>query len=157
MKGFLIRWIINTLTLVLVVGIVPGIHAESWEAVAVAALILGLLNAFLRPLIILFTLPLNIISLGFFTLLINGFMFYLVSKVVEGFYITSFGSAFWGALFFSIISFLLNLFINPQGQISIRFYQGRSFSSSRDEDIIDVEGKSEDDQDHKRRITHFDD
>ena len=111
MTGLFIRWITNTVALIAVVHTVPGIHIERWEAAALAALVLGLLNAFLRPLLIFLTLPLHIASLGFFTLLVNGFMFYLASKVVEGFYVVSFWNAFFGALLFSAISFVFNLLI----------------------------------------------
>ena len=75
----------------------------------VVALVLGIINAFLRPLIILITLPMNILTLGTLTLFINGALFYLVSKIVKGFVITGFWSAFWGYILFSIISFLLSL------------------------------------------------
>ena len=153
MIGFFIRWFTNTVALVIVVQLVPGIAANRWETVAVAALILGFLNAFLRPLLIFLTLPLQFVSLGFFTLIINGLMLYFVSKIVAGFYILSFGNAFWGALLFSIVSFLLNLFIAPDGRINIRFYRERSLRADReDEDIIDIEGKSDADADRNKRI-----
>ncbi len=111
MKGFLLRWLINTISLFAVVHIVPGISVDRSQTTVVAALVLGLLNAFLRPLIILLTLPVNILTLGFFTLLINGSLFYLASFLVKGFVIAGFWNAFLGALVFSIISFLLSLLI----------------------------------------------
>ena len=151
MVGLLIRWIVNTVSLIVVVRLVPGIHVDRWEGAATAALVLGLLNAFLKPFVVLLTLPLQIISLGFFTLLINGVMLYLVSKIVEGFYIASFWSAFWGALIFSAISFLLNLFIEPGEKMNVRFYRkGRVYSSH--DDVVDVEGKSKDDEEPPRKI-----
>lgn len=125
-----------------VVHIIPGINADKWQTVVVAALLLGLINAFLRPLIILFTLPLNILSLGFFTFLINGFLFYAVSKIVQGFSVKDFWSAFEGALFFSMISFILSLLINPQGKIEPRFYQS-AWNKPKYKNVIDVEGKTE--------------
>ena len=152
MIGFLIRWITNTLALIIAVGIVPGIQVDRWETVAVAALILGMLNASLRPLLILLTLPLHFISLGFFTLLINGFMLYLVAKVVAGFKITGFWDAFWGALFFSIVSFLLNLFVDPGGKVKVSFTQ-RPLKGFQDGDVIDVEGKTSDGRDSDKQIT----
>ena len=145
MTGLLIRWLTNTIALVIVVEIVPGIHADRWEIVGLAALVLGFLNAFLRPFLVLLTLPLHIFSLGFFTLIINGLMLYLVSKVVEGFHVVSFSSAFWGALLFSIISFILNVFIDAKGKINVRFYRERSFQNLRDKDIIDIEGETKND------------
>ena len=142
MIGLLIRWLINTIALIIVVKIVPGIHAQRWEVVGLAALLLGFLNSFLRPFLILLTLPLHIFSLGFFTLIINGLLFYFVSKVVEGFYVHSFWSAFWGALLFSIVSFILNVFIDAKGKISVSFYRERSFRSLKDRDVIDTEGET---------------
>jgi putative membrane protein len=70
--------------------------------------VIGLLNAFLRPIVLLFTLPVTIMKLGLFTLVINGAMFYLAASLVEGFHVTGFGAAFLAALLFSIISFTLN-------------------------------------------------
>jgi len=150
MKEFLIKLIINTVTLIIVVKIIPGIKVDRWQTAVFSALMLGLVNAFLRPLVIFFTLPLNILSLGLFTLVINAFMFYLVSKLVPGFTVNGFWNAFWGALFFSIISFLLSLFINPHRDIRMRFYkfhtpqytpERRIVSRSEYRQVIDVEGE----------------
>jgi putative membrane protein len=93
----------------MVAHIVKGIEISDPWIVVVVAFVLGIINAFLRPLIILVTLPINILTLGIFTFFINGFLFYLVSKIVKGFTITGFWPAFFGALLFSIISFLLSL------------------------------------------------
>lgn len=159
MRGFFIRWFVNIIALVAVINIVPGIHSDRLETTIVAALVLGLINAFLRPLVIVFTLPLTILSLGLFTLFINGFMLYLVSKIVTGFNITGFWSAFWGALCFSIISFLLNVFISPQGTFKVHRYetpsfheragQGRSTRRLDDRDVIDTEAEVDDKEQEK--------
>ncbi len=114
MRIFLLRWLINTVSLFVVVNIIPGITVSSWATVVAAALVLGLLNAFLRPLILLLTLPVNLLTLGLFTLLVNAFMFYLASVLVKGFRIEDFGHAFLGALVFSVISFLLNMVIRQE-------------------------------------------
>jgi len=108
MKHFLVRLVINALSIFIVVHIVKGIEVSNTMIVLVIALVLGIINAFLRPLIILITLPINILTLGVFTLFINGAIFYLVSKIVSGFVITGFWPAFWGYILFSIISFLLS-------------------------------------------------
>ena len=105
---FLARWLINALAIFIVAHIVKGIEVSSTAVVLVIALVLGIINAFLRPLIILITLPINIITLGTLTLFINGALFLLVSKIVKGFVITGFWPAFWGYILFSIISFLLS-------------------------------------------------
>ncbi|HOW35392.1 MAG TPA: phage holin family protein [Candidatus Omnitrophota bacterium] len=154
MIDFLIRWVVNTFALLIVVRLVPGIQAAQWETVAVAALVLGMLNAFLKPLLILFTLPFNVLSLGLLTFLINGLLFYSVSKIVEGFHIVDFWTAFWGSILFSIVSFILSLFVGaPMQKMNVRFYKDRPFPDMDDSDVIDVEGKSTDDEDENKRIS----
>jgi putative membrane protein len=143
MQGFLIRWFANIAALMVAVLVIPGINVDTWDTLIVTALVLGLVNAFLSPLIILFTLPLNVLSLGFSTLIINGFLFYSVSKLIKGFIVDNVWSAFWGAIFFSIVSFILNLLINPQGKIEFRLYKYGSGRKAKDKDVIDVEGKVE--------------
>ncbi len=109
MRRFLTKWIINSLAILIVTYIVKGIQVASPLTAIVVALVLGIINAFLRPFIILITLPINIFTLGLFTFFINGFLFYLVSKIVKDFIILGFWSAFFGSLLFSTISFLLSL------------------------------------------------
>ncbi|MFA5336031.1 MAG: phage holin family protein [Candidatus Omnitrophota bacterium] len=146
MKGFLLTWVINIAAMILVVNIVPGIHSEGRLTTVLAALVLGLINATLRPLVIALTLPLTILSLGLFTLFMNGFFFYLVSRIVEGFVITGFSSAFWGALCFSVISFMLNLLISPQGKFKVYRFDGQPKGGSiKDRNIIDVEAEVDND------------
>ena len=111
MADFLVRWLISALSIFIVAHIVKGIEVPNTVTVLVVALVLGIVNAFLRPLIILVTLPINILTLGIFTLFINGALFYLVSKIVKGFVITGFWTAFWGYILFSIVSFLLSLLV----------------------------------------------
>ena len=121
MRGLLIKWVINSLAMLIVTYIVKGIEVASPITAIVAAFVLGIINAFLRPFIILITLPINIFTLGLFTFFINGFLFYLVSKIVKGFVITGFWPAFFGALLFSVISLFLSLLINKEGRIEVRF------------------------------------
>ncbi|MDD3274934.1 MAG: phage holin family protein [Candidatus Omnitrophica bacterium] len=111
MAEFLARWIISSISLFIVVNIVKGIEVSNAMTILAIALVLGIINAFLRPFIILITLPINILTLGVFTLFINGALFFLVSKIVKGFVITGFWPAFWGYILFSIISFLLSLLV----------------------------------------------
>jgi putative membrane protein len=89
--------------------LVPGIQIDHFRDLLVATLVLGLLNAFLRPILLFFTLPLTILSLGLFTFVINGALFYLAASLVDGFRVNGFGSAFVAALLFSIFSFVLNI------------------------------------------------
>jgi putative membrane protein len=112
MTGLLIRWGMNSVALFAVVHLVAGVSVERWQTVLAGALVLGLLNAFLRPLLILFTLPVNVLTLGLFTLVVNGFIFYLAASLVKGFYVAGFWSAMVSALVFSIVSFFLNLLVD---------------------------------------------
>ena len=150
MRGFVLTWVVNIAAMILVIGIVPGIHSESRLATVLAALVLGLINATLRPVVFALTLPLTIFSFGIFTLFMNGFFFYIVSWVVEGFVIADFGAAFWGALCFSIISFMLNLIISPQGRFRVyrsggRGGPGAGAPAMKDRNIIDVEAEVDND------------
>jgi putative membrane protein len=97
------------------VHIVSGVSVDNWVTVFVAALVLGLLNAFLRPVLILLTLPVTLLTLGLFTLVINAFLFYLAAHLVRGFHVAGFWQAFVAALVFSGVSFLLNVFIGSSG------------------------------------------
>jgi putative membrane protein len=112
-KGLLLKWLVNTMALFVVVNVVAGIGVERWQTLLVGALALGLLNAFFRPILLLLTLPINVLTLGLFTLIINGLIFYLAAWLIKGFYVAGFLSAFVAALVFSIVSFLLNLLIRP--------------------------------------------
>ena len=126
MKGFLVRWFVNALALVVVVYTIRGIEVESLFATIVAALVLGIINTFFRPLIIVLTVPFSIATFGGFILVINGFLLWMVSKIVKGFTIQTFWAAFWGALVFSVISYFLNLWINQQGRLEIRIIRRKS-------------------------------
>ena len=139
--SFAIKLAVNIMALFFVVNIVPGITASSWQSLVVAAVIIGALNTFLRPVLILLTLPISILSIGLFTLIINGFMFYLASIVVKGFVVANFWSAFFAALLFSLTSFILNT-IFSQG-LNIRFGSSGPTTPDRKkyDNVIDVEGK----------------
>jgi putative membrane protein len=112
---FAFKWLINTLSLIVVVYLVPGVRFDHWKTALVAGLVLGMVNALLRPIIFILTLPITLMTLGLFTFFINGFTFFLVAKMVRGFTVDSYGWAFLGALVFSIISFLLNWTIRQEG------------------------------------------
>lgn len=104
----ILRWLISALALMLVAYFVPGIVVNSFYSALIAALILGLINALIRPLLILFTLPINILTLGLFTLVINALMFWLASSIVKGFYVMGFWPAFWGALIMWLVSWMVS-------------------------------------------------
>ena len=111
------RWVLTAFALWLTSQLVPGIRIGGPGSVFFAALVLGVLNAFLRPLVLFVTLPINLLTLGLFTLIINGFMLWLTSEVVRGFEVHGLWSAVCGALLLSLISFVLNLFVSDSGRI----------------------------------------
>ena len=152
----IIRLWANIIALLAVVLLVPGIRVDNFQTALLAALALGLANTFLRPALIAFTLPINILSLGFFTLLINGFLFFLVSRIVPGFVVLSFWTAVWGALAFSIFNFILNLLLKPSSRIETRFYKAgsRTRGQTRRDNVIDIEGKVDKGNDDKNALPH---
>jgi len=102
--GLIIRWILNTLALLLVVSVVPGFVYRDWISLAIAAAVLGLLNAIVRPILWFITLPITVLTLGLFLLILNAIMLELTAWLVPGFGIEGFGWAILGALVLSIIS-----------------------------------------------------
>src|SRR5437870_9049719 len=106
MLYLLLRWLVNTIALFVLANIVPGFHYESLTYLAVAALILGLLNAIVRPILFLLTLPLTIVTLGLFLIVLNGIMLEMTAWLVSGFRIDDFISACIGAIVLGIISLI---------------------------------------------------
>jgi len=104
--SLLIIWLINAVSLLLVAHLMPGIHVTSFLTALLVALVLGLVNSLLRPLLLILTLPINILTLGLFTLVVNGFCFWLVAEVLKGFTVSSFMAAIFGALAYSVVSWL---------------------------------------------------
>lgn len=104
----IVRWLINALALYLTAVLLPGMQFRGLGATLLAAAVLGIVNAVIRPLLLLLTLPLNIVTLGLFTFVINALMLLLTSAVVPGFTISGFGSAIVGAIVLTIISFILS-------------------------------------------------
>lgn len=121
--NLLIRWVIASLSLFVAAWLVPGIHVEgnAWTAYAVMAVILGLINAVIRPILKLLSIPLIILTLGLFLLVINGITLWLASKIAVnwfhvGFYVDGFWSAFLGALIVSIVSIILSALFKREGE-----------------------------------------
>ncbi len=100
----LLVWLINAASLLLVAQLVPGIAIDGWLRAMVAALVLGLVNLLLRPLLQLLALPITLLTFGAFALVINGLCFWLVANLLQGFAVHGFWAAFWGALAYSVIS-----------------------------------------------------
>jgi len=117
MIGFFLRWSINLLALMIAARLIDGIRIQSLGMGILAAGILGVVNAVIRPVALLLSLPINLVTLGLFTLVINAFMLEFVAYLVPGFVIETFRAAFWGALIISIVSWLLNIFVGGDGRM----------------------------------------
>lgn len=117
--GFLIRLCLNALALLLVSTVIPGIEVRGVLPALSAAFFLGLVNAVLRPVIVILTLPLTIITLGLFIPVINAALLKLVSLMIRGFEVHGFWSAVLGAILLSLVSGLLNPFINDHGRVEV--------------------------------------
>ena len=108
LKEFIQRWIITTVAVLVAAHLVRNIHYDNWQALLVATLVLGLLNAFLKPLLMVLSLPFLLVTLGLFMLVINAFLLYTVGQVIAGFHVDTFGAAIVGALIVSVMSLVLN-------------------------------------------------
>lgn len=108
MSNLFLKFLINCLALIITAFLVPGLYLARLSTAIWAALVLGLVNTFIRPILSFFTIPLQLLTLGLFTLVINALMLILTSRLVPGFSIQSFFSAIIGALVLSIISIILN-------------------------------------------------
>ena len=108
MFAMIIRWVLLALALLFVAWLVPGISFAGFSAALWAAFVMGLVNVFIRPVFFLLTLPINFLTLGLFTFIINALMFLFVAKLVPGFNVTGFVAALLGSLVLSIISTFIN-------------------------------------------------
>jgi len=126
MKGFLLRWFLNAFALWITSSLLSGIQVTGMKPLLIAALVLGVLNAVLRPILLILTIPFLLLSLGLFVFVLNGFLLLLTSSLVSGFYVSGFWSAFFGALLLSFVSFVLNVFLSDQGRIEYVYVERRS-------------------------------
>ena len=117
MIGFLLRWSMNLLALMVAASLIKGIRIDGVAMGILAAGILGVVNAVIRPLVMLLTLPITILTLGLFTLVINAVMLQIVASLVPGFTIETFSAALVGALIISLISWVLNIFVSGDGKV----------------------------------------
>ncbi|MDH4206067.1 MAG: phage holin family protein, partial [Desulfobacteraceae bacterium] len=117
MKGIFLRWLILTFSIIATSYLIDGIQVSGFLSAFFAAAILGILNAFFRPILLILTLPVNILSLGLFTFVINAIVLMMVSGVISGFEVYGFWSAVFGSLLISLVSWLLTSFIGGRGTI----------------------------------------
>jgi putative membrane protein len=108
-KSFFERWLTTTVGVLLAAGIVNGVRADTIVALLAASLLLGILNAFLRPILMLVALPLLVVTLGLFTFVINALLLYLVGNLVKGFHVADFWAAFKASLLISFVSLIANI------------------------------------------------
>lgn len=125
MAGFLLRTLITALGLWFAQTIIPGIDIETTGTLILAALLMGLVNALVRPVAILFTLPITIVTLGFFLLVINAAMFGLVAAFLEGFTVSGFFAALFGWLIVSLTSTVASWYIGPKGRYKVLVVERR--------------------------------
>jgi putative membrane protein len=104
----LLKIIINALVILALARFVPGIGVSSFYVALIVALVLGIINIFIRPILVILTLPISLITLGLFTFVINAFLFWFVSTFVKGFTVSGFWPAFLGALILSLVSSLVS-------------------------------------------------
>ena len=117
--GFLVRVLANPLAIFFAAAIVPGIEIRGVLSAVGAGLVLGLVNAVVRPVLLVLTLPLTLLTLGLFLFVLNGLCLWLTSTLVVGFEVHSFWAAVFGALIVSVVSWLLTAFLSDQGRIVI--------------------------------------
>jgi putative membrane protein len=126
MNGFLLRLAISAFGLWVASKLVPGVQINDGWTLVWAALLLGIVNALVRPIALLITLPLTLLTLGLFILVINAAMISLVAAMLDGFQLSGFGAALFGALVVSITSWLAASFIGPKGRYEVIVMQRRS-------------------------------
>lgn len=119
MRGIALRWLTLTGAILLASYLLDGIHVSGFMSAVGAAAILGILNAFFRPIALVLTLPINFLTLGLFTFVINAVMLKMASGVIGGFEVQGFWTAIFGALIISLVSWLLNMFINEKGRVDV--------------------------------------
>ncbi len=125
MAGFLIRVLIVSLGLWVASEIVPGIEVRDGATLIVAALLLGIVNAFVRPVAVVLTLPLTIITLGLFLVVINAGMLALVAWLLDGFDVSGFWSALFGSVVVSLTGWVASWLIGPRGRVEVMVAHGR--------------------------------
>jgi putative membrane protein len=119
MQGLVVRWLVSATALYLTSLVVRGIEIHGVVALLFAAVTIGILNAVVRPFILLLTLPLNVLTLGLFTLVVNAGMLWMASEVVRGFEVHGFWAALGGWLLLSIFTFVINMLIGESGRIEV--------------------------------------
>ena len=140
LKKFIASWLINTLAVAVVSNIIPGIHYNKLSDLLIASLLLGILNAVLKPILMLLALPLLVFTLGLFMFVINALILYFVGVLMRPhFYVDTFWSAFWGALVISVVSMVLNTLTGTgSSRVEVRRHRPPPSDSGGGGPVIDV-------------------
>ena len=110
----LITWLINALALLALPYIFTSIHVDGFATALIAALVLGLINTLIRPLLVILTLPVTLLTLGLFLFVINALLFWLVAELVKGFTVSGFGGALIGSILYSVITLITSWLLFPR-------------------------------------------
>ncbi len=125
MKGLLIRFVVTGVAVLLAAQIVPGIRVDGFSAGVAAVIVFSLLNAVVRPILYLLSLPLIVVTLGLFIVVINALLLQLVAWLVKGFVVEGFWPSVWGALLISVVSTILNIWVSDQGRMEVVVHRNR--------------------------------
>ncbi len=133
--NLLFRWLVTALVIFMIPSLVPGVHVAGFGTALAAALVLSVLNFTVRPLLIILTLPMTILTLGFFLFVINALMFQLSGHLVDGFQVDSFFSALVASLITTLVSWILQLSVRQHGGKNVVIVRGWS----KKDDVIDIQ------------------
>jgi putative membrane protein len=117
--GFILRVVVYTLALLVAAHVVPGIRLAGLGSALAAGVVLGIINAVVRPILVVITFPITLLTLGIFLLVLNAFCLKLVSFFVSGFHVAGWWPAFWGALLVSVVSWILTALISDSGRVKV--------------------------------------
>jgi putative membrane protein len=123
--GFLVRVLANAVAILVAAAVVPGIEVSGALSTIGAGLVLGLVNALVRPILLVLTLPLTLVTLGLFLFVLNGLCLWLTAALVKGFEVHSFWAALLGAFLVSVVSWLLTAFVSDRGRIVVITHRSR--------------------------------
>ena len=120
MKPFLMRWLATTIAVAVAERLLANMHADGWLSLIIAALLLGIINAIIRPIMLLLSLPFILVTLGFFILVVNALMLWIVGVIVPGFHVDGFWTAFLGSIIIGIVNWALSaVFKGSDGQYHV--------------------------------------
>ncbi|MFV0338269.1 MAG: phage holin family protein [Chthoniobacterales bacterium] len=143
MTGFIIRWLITTVAVFIAAQIIPGIsYGDSWTTLLAASLLLGIINALVRPILLILSIPFILVTMGFFILIINALLLWFVSALLPSFHVDGFWTAFFGAIVVSIVSWLMSIFFrDSSGRVHTITHHGRIREKEANARVIDSSGE----------------